>query len=61
MSVQTTEYVASEIRSPASFLASRVFIYGALAFWAFICLFPIYWTVTSSFKAAIDISQGHRI
>jgi multiple sugar transport system permease protein len=61
MSVQTTEYVASEIRSPASFVASRVFIYGALAFWAFICLFPIYWTVTTSFKTAVDVTQGHLI
>ena len=50
MSVQTTEYVASEIRSPASFFASRLFIYGALLFWAFICLFPIYWTITTSFN-----------
>src|SRR5438552_1329459 len=61
MSVQTTEYVASEIRSPASFVASRVFIYGALAVWAFICLFPIYWTVTTSFKTAVDVTQGHLI
>ena len=28
----------------------RVLIYGALLFWAFVCLFPIYWTVTTSFK-----------
>jgi multiple sugar transport system permease protein len=61
MSVQTTEYVASEIRSPASFVASRVFIYGALVFWAFICLFPIYWTITTSFKTAVDVTQGHLI
>ena len=36
MSVQTTDYTASEIRSPVSFVANRVFIYGALVFWAFI-------------------------
>lgn len=61
MSVQTTEYTVSEIRSPASFITSRVFIYGALVFWAFICLFPIYWTLTTSFKSAVDVTQGHLI
>ena len=61
MSVRTTDYAAAEIRSPASFVASRVLIYGALIFWAFICLFPIYWTVTTSFKVAVDVTQGHLI
>jgi multiple sugar transport system permease protein len=61
MSVQTTDYTVSEIGSPASFVANRVFIYGALVFWAFICLFPIYWTITTSFKTAVDVTQGHLI
>lgn len=61
MSVQTTDFAASEIRSPAAFFANRVFIYGALIFWAFICLFPIYWTITTSFKTAVDVTQGHLI
>jgi multiple sugar transport system permease protein len=39
----------------------RALIYGALLFWAFVCLFPIYWTVTTSFKSAIDVTQGHLI
>jgi multiple sugar transport system permease protein len=39
----------------------RVFAYGALLLWAFICLFPIYWTVTTSFKSAVDVTQGHVI
>src|SRR5215813_553195 len=43
------------------FLTSRVLIYGALLFWAFVCLFPIYWTVTTSFKSAVDVTQGHLI
>ncbi len=42
-------------------LLSRALIYGALLFWAFVCLFPIYWTVTTSFKSAIDVTQGHLI
>jgi multiple sugar transport system permease protein len=39
----------------------RFAIYGALLFWTFVCLFPIYWTVTTSFKSAIDVTQGHLI
>lgn len=42
-------------------IASRVLIYTALIFWTFICLFPIYWTVTTSFKSAVDVTQGHLI
>jgi ABC-type glycerol-3-phosphate transport system permease component len=32
-----------------------------LVFWAFISLFPIYWTITTSFKTAVDVTQGHLI
>jgi len=45
--------------SRATRILSRVLIYGALLFWAFVCLFPIYWTVTTSFKSALDVTQGH--
>jgi multiple sugar transport system permease protein len=38
-----------------------VLIYAALIIWTFICLFPIYWTVTTSFKSAVDVTQGHLI
>ena len=27
----------------------------------FVCLFPIYWTVTTSFKTAPDVTQGHLV
>jgi multiple sugar transport system permease protein len=40
---------------------SRALIYGALLLWAFISLFPIYWTVTTSFKTAVDVTQGHLV
>ena len=43
----------------ANMSGSRVLIYGALILWAFICLFPIYWTITTSFKTAVDVTQGH--
>ena len=39
----------------------RSFIYFGLLFWAFICLFPVYWTITTTFKAAVDVTQGHLI
>jgi multiple sugar transport system permease protein len=42
-------------------MLGRVAIYGALLFWAFVCLFPIYWTVSTSFKSAVDVTQGHLI
>jgi multiple sugar transport system permease protein len=45
----------------ARFLTSRVLIYGSLLLWAFICLFPLYWTVTTSFKVAVNVTQGHLI
>lgn len=41
--------------------ASRVAIYGALMFWAIICLFPIYWTLTTSFKLAPDVMRGNMV
>jgi len=44
-----------------SFWASRVAIYGALILWACICLFPIVWTITTSFKTAPDVTQGRMI
>ena len=27
-------------------------------FWTFVCLFPIYWTATTSFKTAASVTQG---
>jgi multiple sugar transport system permease protein len=45
----------------AKHIVGRVLIYGALLVWAFICLFPIYWTVSTSFKSAVDVTQGHLI
>ena len=39
----------------------RILIYSALLFWAFLCLFPVYWTITTSFKTAVNVTQGHLI
>ncbi len=43
---------------PARF-TRRFFIYGILILWAIICLFPIYWTITTSFKMAPDVMKGN--
>jgi multiple sugar transport system permease protein len=40
-------------------VASRIAIYALLLFWTFIALFPIFWTVSTSFKVAVDITQDH--
>lgn len=45
----------------AKIFSSRALIYGALLLWAFVSLFPIYWTVTTSFKVAVNVTQGHLI
>ena len=45
----------------AKFWTGRTAIYAALLFWAFICLFPIFWTATTSFKIAPDVMKGHMI
>src|SRR5215218_6845022 len=39
----------------------RALIYAALLAWAFVCLFPIYWTATTAFKQAKDIYDGDLI
>ncbi len=51
----------SDLAHRAKWWTSRVLIYGALALWAFISLFPIYWTLTTSFKMAPDVMQGRLI
>ncbi len=44
-----------------SWLAGRAGIYALLFLWAIICLFPIYWSVTTSFKIAPDVMKGNLI
>ncbi|MGB0534497.1 MAG: carbohydrate ABC transporter permease [Paracoccaceae bacterium] len=44
-----------------SWMVNRAVIYGVLILWAVICLFPIYWTLTTSFKAAPDVMKGNLV
>ena len=39
----------------------RVLVYAALVFWAFVSLFPLYWTITTSMKVAKNVQLGHLI
>ncbi len=53
-------YVAPEAgaNEKAKIWTSKIFIYGALLLWTIICLFPIYWTITTSFKIAPNVMKG---
>jgi multiple sugar transport system permease protein len=52
---------ANERRERARWWTSRIAIYSALIIWAIICIFPIYWTLTTSFKLAPDVMKGNMI
>jgi multiple sugar transport system permease protein len=41
--------------------SGRVLIYAALLLWTFIALFPLYWTVSTSFKLGKDVTLGHLV
>jgi len=58
MSAANFRVVDEERGERARWWTSRVVIYGALILWAIIALFPIYWTITTSFKVAADVTQG---
>lgn len=45
----------------AKWWTGRIAVYGLLALWALICLFPIYWTLTTSFKMAPNVMKGNMI
>ncbi|PDS75692.1 carbohydrate ABC transporter permease [Rhizobium sp. L43] len=41
--------------------AMRFAVYGLLVTWAFVCVFPLFWTVSTSFKTAADVMRGNLI
>lgn len=43
---------------PAWYLG-RALVYTVLIVWSVVCLFPIFWTLTTAFKAAPDVMQGN--
>lgn len=48
-------------RAKARWWSSRIAIYSALLIWTVICLFPIFWTITTSFKLAPDVMKGNLV
>ena len=40
-------------------ISGRVIIYTILILWAVIAIFPIFWTITTSFKTAPDVMKGN--
>ena len=50
--------VPADRSSNARLFAGKALIYGLLIGWAIVCLFPIYWTATTSFKIAPNVMQG---
>ena len=58
MTAQIFHDSSTDLSHRAKWWTGRTLIYGALALWAFISLFPIYWTITTSFKMAPDVMKG---
>jgi len=51
----------ADTRVKTKWWASRAAIYAALLTWTVICLFPIFWTITTSFKLAPDVMKGNLV
>ena len=51
----------SDRRVTSKWWVSRIAIYTALFIWMIVCLFPILWTITTSFKLAPDVMKGNLI
>jgi multiple sugar transport system permease protein len=61
MSAQIFRDGEADLKYRARWWLSRAAIYAVLILWAVICLFPIYWTATTSFKMAPDVMQGNMV
>ncbi|MBC2836572.1 carbohydrate ABC transporter permease [Paragemmobacter straminiformis] len=61
MTTQIFRDTSTDLNHRAKWWTSRIAIYGVLVVWAIICLFPIYWTITTSFKMAPNVMKGNLI
>ncbi len=64
MSVAATlqgQHVENEAARTGRQRLGLVAIYAALIVWAFVSLFPVYWTITTSLKVAVDVQRSHLI
>ena len=48
----------SNYKNKFSVSYEKIIIYSLLILWAFVCLFPIFWTITTSFKVASNVQKG---
>lgn len=48
-------------RQRARWWAMRLVIYGLLVTWAVVSFFPLFWTISTSFKTAPDVMKGNMI
>ncbi|WP_040449533.1 carbohydrate ABC transporter permease [Hoeflea phototrophica] len=51
----------ADLGHKVKWFSGRFAVYSVLILWAIICLFPIYWTITTSFKMAPDVMRGNLI
>ena len=61
MTTQIFHDAPSDFGHRTKWWTGRITVYAVLIAWAIICLFPIYWTLTTSFKMAPDVMKGHMI
>jgi multiple sugar transport system permease protein len=61
MAAEVTYADTGAVARRTKWLLGRIGIYTALVFWAFVSLFPVYWTLTTSMKIAKDVQLGHLI
>ena len=58
MTAQIFHDTSTDLSFRAKWWTGKAALYAALLIWAFFCLFPIYWTITTSFKSAPDVTRG---
>ncbi len=61
MTAQIFYDAPSDLCHRTKWWTGRIAVYAVLIVWAIICLFPIYWTLTTSFKMAPDVMKGNMI
>ena len=61
MTAQIFHDAPSDLGHRTRWWTGRIAVYAVLILWAIICLFPIYWTLATSFKMAPDVMKGHMI
>ena len=61
MSQQIFHDSPEDLAHKVKWFSGRLAVYSVLILWAIICLFPIYWTITTSFKMAPDVMRGSLI